>query len=988
MSSKLFRLIALVLIVASPELLFAQSRVTSADLAGTVLDESRAVLPGVSLIVTHIDTGIDRLAVSGGDGRFLIPALPPGLYRLRAELQGFAPSVVERLELALGGSTSIAITMMVARLNEGVVVVAETPIVELQRAVLATTVSQQQIEGLPINGRNFISFSLITPGAMSDRIPVQGATGTTGLSFAGQRGRSNSITVDGLDNNDSTVGSVRATFSQEAVLEFQVLAQGYTAEFGKASGGVVNIVTKSGGNVPAGSAFVYVRDDALNAKEYFERFTPSGQPLDQPKSPFGQKQWGGVLGGPIRKNRTFYFGSFERLDITASNFVTIDSAAADVFRRAGFAVETGHVPYDVTSNQGVFKIDHHISRAQHQTLRYNFATGVNENLEPWGGLIARSRGGALDNRDHMFAGSHTSLVSASLVNELRFQIARRDQGVFALDPTCNGRCDANDEGGPTVEVSGVANLGRQRTTPQIRNNIRYQALDTVSYQRGRHLLKAGIDFNLVDQLKATLPLQFGGRYVFTPLPAIPGVLPGPVTALQAFSLGLPAAYVQGYGNPDAGYYDLDVSTFLQDQWRVKDDLTVQAGVRYQRQFWQTRAYHVASVGTYDIPADRNNIAPRVGFNWDPTGTGALSIHSAYGVYHDLIIGAVVGVPDIVNGSTGVRTLVMRFPQSVTPWNAPGRRLPESAVGAYPSLVTALDPDLETSYSHQLSAGIDREIGGSVAVSANLVLSRGLQQLGTIDYNPLVPSLGAGRRPEDVDGRPGTSASVLQYTSYGTATYRGLSLSVRKRLARGTQFLASYVLSKTDDDSTDFQSLFIPQNNGAGRDPSDPGGLPRGFVASDEKAPSISDQRQRFVFSGSYVGPYALQVAGIVSVGSGLPFNVVAGTDLNGDGDGGNFPVDRARENPADPSTAVGRNTGRMPMEATVDLRVSRRWRLAGRTTIEPMFEVFNLLNRANFTAINNVFGTGAFPGAPLPGYGQFQRAAAPRQAQVAVKVVF
>ena len=391
-------------------------------------------------------------------------------------------------------------------------------------------------------------------------------------------------------------------------------------------------MTKSGANVPAGSAFVYVRDDALNAKEYFERFTPSGQALDQPKAPFAQQQWGGVFGGPIRKNQTFYFGSFERLDVTASNFVTIDSAAVDVFRAAGFAVETGHVPYDVTSNQGVFKIDHHFNGGQHLTLRYNFATGVNGNVEPWGGLVARSRGGALDNRDDMFAGSHTSLMSASLVNEIRFQIARRDQGVFALDPTCSGPCDADDEGGPTVEVSGVASLGRQRTTPQIRNNIRYQVLDTVSYQRGRHLLKTGIDVNLVDQLKTTLPFQFGGRYVFTALPAIPGVLPAPITAMQAFSLGLPARICSGIRRSRARSTGTSMSRHsCRISGAIKDDLTVQAGVRYQRQFWQTRAYQVPSLGTYDIPADRNNIAPRLGVNWDPTGTGALSIHSAYGV---------------------------------------------------------------------------------------------------------------------------------------------------------------------------------------------------------------------------------------------------------------------------------------------------------------------------------------------------------------------
>ena len=166
----------------------------------------------------------------------------------------------------------------------------------------------------------------MTPGVTTDRTPQQGATATSGLSFTGQRGRSNNIMVDGFDNNDPTVGAVRATFSQEAVREFQVLTNSYSAEFGKAAGGVVNIVTRSGTNDVRGTAFSYYRDEALNAKDHFERFDPFGNPIEREKAPFRQVQWGGVLGGPVRKARTFFFGSFERLAVEANNFVTIDAA--------------------------------------------------------------------------------------------------------------------------------------------------------------------------------------------------------------------------------------------------------------------------------------------------------------------------------------------------------------------------------------------------------------------------------------------------------------------------------------------------------------------------------------------------------------------------------------------------------------------------------------------------------------------------------------
>ena len=465
-------------------------------------------------------------------GHFLIPALPPGTYNVRAEMPGFAPRTLEDVVLTLGSLIDVRLTLNVAGGQEIVLVAGDAPVIDTQRTVVSSVISQEQIQHLPINGRSFIGFSLLAPGVATDRTPQQGASGTSGLSFAGQRARSNNITVDGLDNNDSALGSVRATFSQEAVREFQVLTNSYSAEFGKASGGVVNIVTKSGTNTMAGNLFFFLRDGALNSKDHFERFNPAGQSIDRAKAPYSQKQYGATLGGPLKRDRSFYFLSFERLDIAAHNFVTIDDTnnvtflgqnfgtPAAILRRAGFAIETGHVPYDIRSNQFLGKIDHQLNPSHSLSARINWANDLNENIEPFGGNVARSRGAVLESEDLMFALSHLWVGSARMVNETRFQVANRDQTVNSLDPKCGGVCTAENQGGPTLEVLGVASVGRQRFTPQPRKNLRYQVLDTVSYFTGPHQFKAGFDFNYIDATEQSLPLHFGGRYIFGSIPAI------------------------------------------------------------------------------------------------------------------------------------------------------------------------------------------------------------------------------------------------------------------------------------------------------------------------------------------------------------------------------------------------------------------------------------------------------------------------------------
>jgi hypothetical protein len=281
--------------------------------------------------------------------------------------------------------------------------------------------------------------------------------------------------------------------------------------------------------------------------------------------------------------------------------------------------------------------------------------------------------------------------------------------------------------------------------------------------------------------------------------------------------------------------------------------------------------------------------------------------------------------------------------------------------------------------------MQRELPGSIALSADFMYVRGFKQLSTLDYNPLVPSLGANRRPSDVNGVPGSSASVLQYTSFGETWYRGLTVVASRRFVNRHQLLVSYTLSKAEDNGTDFQSEFIAQDSGRGRNPNDLNGLPVGFDPDSEKGPSVQDQRHSFVASGIYVLPKDIELSSIVTIGSGRPYNLLAGFDLNADGDGG--ATDRPRATLADISTSVYRNAGTLPAQASVDLRLSRRFPM-GRMSIDGIFEVFNLFNRSNFTSVNNVFGTGSYPASPATTFGQFTQAAPPRQIQLAVKFGF
>ena len=340
-------------------------------------------------------------------------------------------------------------------------------------------------------------------------------------------------------------------------------------------------------------------------------------------------------------------------------------------------------------------------------------------------------------------------------------------------------------------------------------------------------------------------------------------------------------YFQGYGDSDAGFVYKELSGFVQDDWRVGSALTVKAGLRYQLSLWPRLRLDPPGLEAYTLRRDYNDLAPRLAFALRPAPSGAMVVRGAYGLFFERHPTALAANVKSLNGTDGVRTLLASVPSMVpiTAWATADRRLQEPTT-PFVGLVQIADPALKSPYAHHASAGIDRQLPRQILFSANVVWVRGVNQLGALEYNPIVPELGPGRRPLDVNGVAGTSSGVSQLTSYGTTWYRGLLLSLSKQAARH-QFLASYTWSSAEDNVTDY--IGGPEANGRGRDPGNPQGLPIGFDPLAERGPSANDQRHRLVLSGIYEAPFDVQLSAIITAGSGRPYTVSAGFDFNRDG---------------------------------------------------------------------------------------------------------
>jgi len=795
-------LASLAMMIAGATAAFAQASSSTAELRGQVTDANGAAIPNAKLTLTDVVKGASRAATSDGEGNYVFLGLLPGSYDLKVEAQGFAASAT-RLELTVGQQANIPIKLGAGKVEIRVYVEAGAEVVETARTEQASTVDTKQITNLPINRRNFLDYALLTPGvADADNIADSSdfrvaQTPQSGLSFGGNNGRGNMVQIDGAETLNGS-GGVLATLSQEAVQEFQVLRNSYSAELGGASGGVVNIVSKSGRNNLIGSAFGLFRDKAFDARNAFD-FNPNGQ------SPFNRQQYGGSFGGPLRQDKTFFFTAVERLSQTRTAFINLLSdpsifqptasqnalinylsgvqpfaqlaaglrgaltTAAAAYPRTIqlFNNASGQFPFDESQTQFSARLDHTFSERSSGYLRFNTSDSDFEN-QAAGALTAVSRSREVTMFNGGVVASHNYQVGSSAFNELKLQYSYSRGGFFPNDPF-----------GPEINIQGFGNFGRDTFLPSKVIERHYDVYDNFSKIFGNHTLKFGgsIFFN---RLASTSETYLGGRFNFgaaIPLgniialnPALgptvlnqltqfltvnqPSLLPAlaaPINSLQSFNLNLPIVYQQGFGDAAANSWTNRYGLYVQDAWKLRPNFTLNYGLRY--------SIHDEP---FFVPTYKRDFQPRAGFSWDPWGDGKTVIRGGAGIFTGFLNNAVANVTSELSGTGNPGNINIALATADS--NMLGLGLPTSFAvyqtllmrgvigqraitladvaplnfnprpGAPNEVRFRLGPDYRNPTTYQASFGVQRDLGAGISMDLSYLFTRGLHIARNHDIN--------------------------------------------------------------------------------------------------------------------------------------------------------------------------------------------------------------------------------------------------------------
>ena len=570
-------------LLASASSVFSQQSVDYASISGRVTDPSGAVIEGARVAARNTQTGVTATTATGRDGRFRFPYLRVGSYELVVGQPGFRDAT-HLLSLTVGAAFELPVSLSVGAVDTSVTVTGETTVLEAARSQIAGTVPQAEVQSVPLNGRNFLELALLVPGvsptnvASTQLFPETSAVPGITLSINSQRNLSNNFIVDGLSANDDAAGLSGITYGVDALEQVQVVTSGGQAELGRALGGHINIVTRSGTNTLHGTVYDYLRDDRFNARN----------PLSGTTLPMDQSQYGGSLGGPVVQDRTFYFANVEQRRLDQTGLTTITPANASIVNArltaTGYQaplVTSGAYPNPVDSTNVLAKLDHNVRDGHMFGIRYSLYDVDSENSRGAGGLNAPSASSALDNLDQTVALSHMLALSPRTYLETRAQVAYSDLKAPPTDPL-----------GPAVTIAGVAAFGRLSTSPTGRENTMYQVVTNLSHQAGAHALKVGADFLYNDDL-ITFPRAVRGTYGFSSMPAfLSGVYNN-------------AGFTQTFGDTEVSQTNPNLGVYAQDEWKVSPRLTLNAGVRYELQFLET------------IAADADNISPRLGVTWSP-----------------------------------------------------------------------------------------------------------------------------------------------------------------------------------------------------------------------------------------------------------------------------------------------------------------------------------------------------------------------------------
>jgi hypothetical protein len=982
------RLLALSSVALS---LAAQSTgVTTSDLKGVVKTTGGSTLAGALVSLTQDSTNLTFSIVADEKGAFAFRLLPPGSYTLVVEGKGMSTKKVSGIILRLGQTTNLPVEMTPVEAQAVVEITGESTLVDPSRTTVSSTIDNNFITNLPINRRDFTNFSLTTPQVAVDNSPARnlGAASSSGLTFSGQSARQNNIMVDGLDNNDVSVGSTRATFSQDAIQEFVVVANGFSAEYGRAAGGTLNIVTKSGGNDHAGSLFYFFRNDSLEAK----------RPLSSQSTSFAQQQFGATFSGPLMKDKLFYFVSVERFNKDDTNNININPAVAaklNTYLTASsgktFTVANGINDYNENYTTAIVKLDWNQSPSSRWSLRLSQAKENNENQLPWSGQNDRSAGGSREIKDSSVSISNLWTISSSFVNDFRVLSSKRDHTLISLDDTQS----------PSIVVVGYANVGTQRFLPQLRTETTKEFVDTLSWFSGNHTVKFGVD--LMDTgLEGSLPLQFGGVYRFQGLSA---AVPDGAAALNAPNpfggTGLPAAFIQGFGQYYLNYTAKYYSAFLQDDWQIGSSFTLKMGLRFDKEtlppFHDSPDYaalaaggpqQLTTINTYALPGSTgatvvpnsyqasplfqtvkdwssSRVSPRLAFNWQVGATNR--IYGGYGHFSGRTqLGPYSAV--LLNNGMDMVTMVQIVnadPSNPTaPWQTWATR-PTRRYSSFPGgIKTLLLPGAyEMPLTKQANLGWEFTPRPSLKFTVDAVHVKGEHYMNVRDVNALVPNAAANFSNPDSPANPYLRrvdtrySSVIRYDGSGESKHTAVALGTAWQMQDRISLSLSYTWSKTEDNIIDWVTDFSPVNT---------------FDPKAEMATSNQDQRHRILasavfntkgFNSAWTKDWIISLLGRFA--SGRPYSVLTGRDRDygvlastpgnpatardyGNGDGGATPAERPN--------GLARNSENLPFTQNVDLRFSRTFRFQKKLGLEVIMDVFNVFNHYNISQVQNVQG--------------------------------
>jgi hypothetical protein len=971
-------------------------------IGGTVLDTSGGVVVGVSVTVRNDATGLVRTATTGGAGRFAIVALPPGTYELHAAIAGFTSYVRRDIGLTVAETVNLTIVLQVGAVAAEAVVTGSLPLVNTSSPELSYVVGSEAIERLPLNGRNYTDLALLQPGVLAFPHRDGGSVVAHGLGMSvnGQDPRSNVYLLDGTLQNDFTngpAGSAAGTaLGVDTVREFRVEANAYSAEFGRNSGGQINVITKSGTNSRSGSLFEFHRNDALDARNYFD---------EQTKPDFTRHQFGGTIGGPLARDRAFYFvgveALVERLGRTVATVVPDDQARLGVLPAAGGGTTT------IPINQAVAPYLAEFPRANGPPLgqglaSFSFPFGQRLDEVVAQGRVDYDFGGARQlfarytidgtvqylptdypqfprrfvSRNQFFTAEHRHQLSGNTLNTTRLGFSRTRIGQTVeshtsspLAPFVPGRSMMGD-----IDIGGLKRFGPQSSVDvRLVQNV-FSLQNDLVHTSGAHVRKAGI---LVERYQDNMvnPTFSLGIYTFA--------------SLTAFLNNTPASFV-GL-TPDAAfdrYWRFTLfGLYAQDDYRIAPRLTINAGLRYEAATMPVDIYGRDSalpdlsaaeptVGPLYKNPTLGNLSPRTGFAWDVFGNGRTSVRGGYGLYFN------------TNNQQNLIVTVTNPPFTPRPViaNPTFPNPPFERAGA--RSMRPVQFDLENPRVHVFNINAQREIGWRTAITLGYAGSRGRHLLRSGDVNLATPIVQPDRTlfiPAGTPRRNPSWSTIELKSSDGESWYDSLVLDIRRRTVGGLSIQSSYTLSKSVD-TTQASTFFSDATNGT------TSALPE-FIPGYNKGPSDFDTRHNWVLNFTYELPLASrlsgrsaailggwQLSGIWTLRSGNPLTVFVQTNRSrsqwnpsrGPGIGQDRPSYAPGYGPD--SAVLGRpgqwfdprafvlqpagtfgNTGRGdivgPNLRTLDLALTRHaaWARLGRAgRVEIRVEAFNLLNRPNF----------------------------------------